>query len=109
MLRQEYQDIRAALSAVDEVLKNISALDKASDEGELNRIRPALLASMGRYAAADRAYLFGWTDEKRLALHMTHEWCAPRGAAHHGRDAGPAHGGHAQLGPQAAPGGGHRL
>ncbi|MGO5062032.1 hypothetical protein ACTQ3Z_09735 [Lawsonibacter sp. LCP25S3_F5] len=32
---------------------------------------------MGRYAAADRAYLFGWTDEKRLALHMTHEWCAP--------------------------------
>ena len=77
MLRQEYQDIRAALSAVDEVLKNISALDKASDEGELNRILPALLASMGRYAAADRAYLFGWTDEKRLALHMTHEWCAP--------------------------------
>lgn len=61
MLRQEYQDIRAALSAVDEVLKNISALDKASDEGELNRILPALLASMGRYAAADRAYLFGWT------------------------------------------------
>ncbi len=76
MLRQEYQDIRAALSAVDEVLKNISALDKASDEGELNRILPALLASMGRYAAADRAYLFGWTDEKQLALHMTHEWCA---------------------------------
>lgn len=38
---------------------------------------PALLASMDRYAAADRAYLFGWTDEKRLALHMTHEWCAP--------------------------------
>ena len=77
MLRQEYQDIRAALSAVDEVLKNISALDQATDERELNRVLPALLASMGRYAAADRAYLFGWTDEKRLALHMTHEWCAP--------------------------------
>ena len=77
MLRQEYQDIRAALSAVDEVLKNISALDQATDERELNRVLPALLESMGRYAAADRAYLFGWTDEKRLALHMTHEWCAP--------------------------------
>ena len=77
MLRQEYQDIRAALAAVDEVLKNISALDQATDERELNRVLPALLASMGRYAAADRAYLFGWTDEKRLALHMTHEWCAP--------------------------------
>ena len=77
MLRQEYQDIRAALSAVDEVLKNISALDQATDERELNRVLPALLESMGRYAAADWAYLFGWTDEKRLALHMTHEWCAP--------------------------------
>lgn len=77
MLRQEYQDIRAALSAVDEVLKNISALDQATDERELNRVLPALLESMGRYAAADRAYLFGWTDEERLALHMTHEWCAP--------------------------------
>ena len=64
------------LSAVNEVMENTALLDNIKSEKELEQVMPVLLASLGKYAQADRSYIFelklGTTD----VLHMTHVWCA---------------------------------
>ena len=43
------------LAAVDEVMQNTALLDNIRSEEELRQVMPALLASLGRYAQADRS------------------------------------------------------
>ncbi len=72
----KYEEMEAALAAVDDILENIMMLDHISSEEELNQKMPALLASMGKYSMSDRAYLFAWISQEQQVLHMVHEWCA---------------------------------
>ena len=73
---RKYNDIQIALTAVNDVLEHITAFNSVTDEEELNRAMPKLLASLGRYSMSERAYIFSWASEKRQVLRMTHEWCA---------------------------------
>lgn len=72
---RKYEEIEAALAAVDDILEHIMVLDHISSEEELDQKLPDLLASMGKYSMSDRAYLFAWTSPDREVLQMTHEWC----------------------------------
>lgn len=73
------------LAAVDEVMQNTALLDNIRSEEELRQVMPALLASLGRYAQADRSYILEQTAGANDVLHMTHSWCAngvsPTGSA----------------------------
>ena len=65
------------ISAVDEVMENTALLDHIKSEEELERVMPVLLASLGKYAKADRSYIFELKPGSTDVLHMTHVWCAP--------------------------------
>ena len=73
------------LAAVDEVMQNTALLDNIRSEEELRQVMPALLASLGRYAQADRSYILERKADANDVLHMTHSWCAngvsPTGSA----------------------------
>ncbi len=73
---KNYEEPQLILAAVEEVMENTALLDNIKSEAELERVMPILLASLGKYAQADRSYIFelkpGCTD----VLHMTHVWCA---------------------------------
>ncbi len=73
---RKYRELQIALSAVDNVLSNLTILDAVTCEDELSQAMPELLASLGRYSMSERAYIFSWASEKRQVLRMTHEWCA---------------------------------
>ena len=72
----EYDELKKIISAVDEVMENTALLDNIKSEKELEQVMPVLLSSLGKYAQAERSYIFelkpGFTD----ILHMTHVWCA---------------------------------
>ena len=78
-LRQEdmkrYKGIQSAVETVDELLSSVGLLDNITSEAELNDALPGLLASLGRYAMADRAYLFTWVSQEEQIFQMAHEWC----------------------------------
>lgn len=73
---RKYEHLQNTLKAVDEILDNLAVLDNITSEKELNEVLPRLLASLGHYAKADRAYLFSWALQEKQILKMTHEWCA---------------------------------
>ena len=73
---REYDKLQAALKAVDEILNNLSYLDSINSEAEFDQVLPQILSAMGRYASADRAYLFLPAASEQDVLRMTHEWCA---------------------------------
>lgn len=64
------------ISAVDEVMENTALLDNIKSEKELEQVMPVLLASLGKYAQADRSYIFELKPDSTDILHMTHVWCA---------------------------------
>ena len=70
------EELQKVISAVDEVMENTALLDNIKSEAELEQVMPVLLASLGKYAQADRSYIFelkpGFTD----VLYMRHVWCA---------------------------------
>ena len=73
---RKYEEMQTALKAADHILSHITRLDSVTSEAELNEAMPGLLAAMGRYSLADRAYIFAWRSEEHQVMHMTHEWCA---------------------------------
>ena len=77
--------LQRILAAVDEVMQNTALLDNIRSEEELRQVMPALLASLGRYAQADRSCILERTAGSNDVLHMTHCWCAdgvsPTGSA----------------------------
>ena len=72
----ENEELKKILSAVDEVMENTALLDNIKSEVELERVMPVLLASLGKYAQADRSYIFELKPGSTEILHMTHVWCA---------------------------------
>ena len=73
---ETYEELQKIISAVDEVMENTALLDNIKSEAELEQVMPVLLASLGRYAQADRSYIFERRTNAPEVLHMTHVWCA---------------------------------
>ena len=73
----EHKTLLASLDAVNVILRQISRLDQAESQEEMEGVFPDLLRSLGEYTLSDRAYLFDWATEEQLAFRMTHEWCRP--------------------------------
>ncbi len=74
--KKENDELQGVLFAVDEVMKNTALLDNIKSEAELDQVMPELLASLGKYAQADRSYIFELKPGSADVLHMTHVWCA---------------------------------
>ena len=74
---EEYRDdIKSKLHYMDEILHKISFMSQAENEKQLDDMTPSILKSVGKYTAADRAYIFEWNSEKRESFKNTFEWCA---------------------------------
>ena len=62
---EEYRDdIKSKLHYMDEILHKISFMSQAENEKQLDDMTPSILKSVGKYTAADRAYIFEWNSEK---------------------------------------------
>ena len=72
----ENEELKNIIFAVDEVMENTALLDNIKSETELEQVMPVLLASLGKYAGADRSYIFELKPDSTEILHMTHVWCA---------------------------------
>ena len=59
-----------------DLFSKLAGLDRVETLVELSRAVDPLLASIGRYAKADRAYIFSWADDDHTMLTNTYEWCA---------------------------------
>ena len=74
---EEYRDdIKSKLHYMDEILHKISFMSQAENEKQLDGMTPSILKSIGKYTAADRAYIFEWNSEKKESFKNTFEWCA---------------------------------
>ena len=74
---EEYRDdIKSKLHYMDEILHKISSMSQAENEKQLDNMTPSILKSIGKYTAADRAYVFEWSSEKKESFKNTFEWCA---------------------------------
>jgi len=63
---EEYRDdIKSKLHYMDEILHKISFMSQAENEKQLDDMTPSILKSVGKYTAADRAYIFEWNSEKK--------------------------------------------
>lgn len=75
---EEYRDDKKSkLYYMDEILHKISSMSQAENEKQLDDMTPSILKSVGKYTAADRAYIFEWSSEKKESFKNTFEWCAP--------------------------------
>ena len=74
---EEYRDdIKSKLHYMDEILHKISSMSQAENEKQLDNMTLSMLKSIGKYTAADRAYVFEWSSEKKESFKNTFEWCA---------------------------------
>ena len=51
-------------------------MDRAVNEKQLDAVIPFILKAIGKYANADRVYIFDWVTGKRERITNTFEWCA---------------------------------
>ena len=72
----KYEELQKIISEVNEVMENTALLDNIKSEKELEEVLPVLLASLGKYAQAERSYIFELKPDSTDVLHMTHIWCA---------------------------------
>ena len=70
------EELQQRITAVDEIVQNTSLLSSITTQAELDQTLPELMASLGNFAQADRAYLFALVPGSDHILRMTHEWCA---------------------------------
>ena len=75
-MKENRDDIKSKLDYMDEILHKISSMSQAENEKQLDNIIPSILKSIGKYTAADRAYVFEWNSEKKESFKNTFEWCA---------------------------------
>lgn len=75
-MKENRDDIKSKLDYMDEILHKISSMSQAENEKQLDNMIPSILKSIGKYTAADRAYVFEWNSEKKENFKNTFEWCA---------------------------------
>lgn len=76
MRKIEIIDPQSRLDDLEVVLHQMVLIDRAADIGELNSAIQVLLASIGDYTRADRAYTFE-LDRETGIYNNSNEWCAP--------------------------------
>ena len=64
------------LKNMNEILYQISCMDRAEDETQLNEIIPYILEAIGESINAERVYIFDWISEAHNSFQNTFEWCA---------------------------------
>lgn len=75
-MKENRDDIKSQLYYMDEILHKISSMSQAENEKQLDDMTLSMLKSIGKYTAADRAYVFEWSSEKKESFKNTFEWCA---------------------------------
>ena len=75
-MKENRDDIKSKLDYMDEILHKISSMSQAENEKQLDNMTLSMLKSIGKYTAADRAYVFEWSSEKKESFKNTFEWCA---------------------------------
>ena len=75
-MKENRDDLKSKLDYMDEILHKISSMSQAENEKQLDNMIPSILKSIGKYTAADRAYVFEWNSEKKGSFKNTFEWCA---------------------------------
>ena len=66
---EEYRDdIKSKLHYMDEILHKISFMSQAEIEKQLDDMTPSILKSVGKYTAADRAYILNGVQKKKKVL-----------------------------------------
>ena len=70
-MKENRDDIKSKLYYMDEILHKISSMSQAENEKQLDNMTPSILKSIGKYTAADRAYVFEWSSEKKESLKNT--------------------------------------
>lgn len=75
-MKENRDDIKSQLYYMDEILHEISSMSQAENEKQLDNMTLSMLKSIGKYTAADRAYVFEWSSEKKESFKNTFEWCA---------------------------------
>ena len=74
---EKYREIyERKLKNMNEILHQISCMDRAEDETQLNEIIPDILKAVGEYTDAERTYVFDWSSEEHNSFQNTFEWCA---------------------------------
>ena len=69
---ENYREMREQkLKSVDEILHQISCMDRAVNEKQLDAVIPFILKAIGKYANADRVYIFDWVTGKRERITNT--------------------------------------
>ena len=77
---ENYREMREQkLKSVDEILHQISCMDRAVNEKQLDAVIPFILKAIGKYANADRVYIFDWVTGKRERITNTFEWAGSTG------------------------------
>ncbi len=71
----KYDELRESLNSVDELLYQLTYLDKARTEEELDENIPQLLALLSKYTRSERAYVFDYLPDKEI-YRNTFEWCS---------------------------------
>ena len=73
----QYREIyEQKLKNMNEILHQISCMNLAKDETELNVIIPHILKAIGEYIDAERVYIFDRISEAHNSFQNTFEWCA---------------------------------
>ena len=75
-MKENRDEIKSQLYYMDEILHKISSMSQAENEKQLDNMTLSMLKSIGKYTAADRAYVFEWSSEKKESFKNTFEWCA---------------------------------
>ena len=70
-----YERYKEKIEDMDMVSSQMSYLDQAADEDELNKRIPLLLEKIGEYTMSDRVYIFDWETPERKEYHNIFEWC----------------------------------
>ena len=74
---EKYREIyEQKLKNMNEILHQISCMDQAEDETQLNEIISDILKAIGEYINAERVYIFDWISEEHNSFQNTFEWCA---------------------------------
>ena len=62
----KYDELRESLNSVDELLYQLTYLDKARTEEKLDENIPQLLALLSKYTRSERAYVFDYLPDKEI-------------------------------------------
>ena len=74
--QKKEQLLQTAFTHMDDMIRQLSRLDQAVTEDELEQMIPELLRGIGGYTQAERVYLFEWRQPEQDCFESTYVWHA---------------------------------